>query len=179
MEVSAGFIVGFDSDRENIFRRQVDFIEKSGIITAMVGLLNAPSKTKLYMRLAGEGRILGTADGNNTNDVLNFEPKMDREVLVKGYHSILKSIYSARAYTSRVISFIKEYTPRVETRPGISIEKAGALVKSVLILGIISRDRASFWRLLFWSLFKRPKMLTHAVTYSIYGYHFRKVFNIR
>lgn len=179
MEVTAGFIVGFDHDKDNIFSRQVDFIEKSGIITAMVGLLNAPSKTKLYRRLAGEGRILGTADGNNTNDVLNFEPKMDREMLVKGYHSILQNIYSARAYTNRVISFIKEYTPRIETRPGISLEKAGALIKSVLILGIVSRDRNSFWRLLFWSLFNRPQMVTHAVTYSIYGYHFRKVFNIR
>lgn len=179
IEVTAGFIVGFDNDTGNIFERQVDFIEKSGIITAMVGILNAPSKTKLYKRLENEGRILNIADGNNTSDTLNFIPKMDKEALVKGYHSILQSIYSAKAYTTRVISFIKDYTPPLERRPGVTAEKIGALLKSIFILGIVNRDRGSFWKLFLWSLFNRPKMVTNAVTYSIYGYHFRKVFGIK
>lgn len=179
IEVTAGFIVGFDNDKGNIFKKQVEFIEKSGIITAMVGLLNAPSRTKLYKRLSDEGRIIGINDGNNTSDIMNFVPIMDKETLVKGYHSILESIYSAKAYTRRVISFIKDYTPGMERRPGVTFEKIGALAKSIWILGLVSRDRKSFWQLLFWSLFNRPEMLTHAVTYHIYGYHFRKVFGIR
>ena len=41
-EVMAGFIVGFDNDSPAIFKTQINFIQKSGIVTAMVGLLNAP-----------------------------------------------------------------------------------------------------------------------------------------
>ena len=34
------------------------------------------------------------------------------------------------------------------------------------------------WKLFFWSLFRRPKLFLLAITYSIYGYHFRKVFGV-
>ena len=58
MEVSAGFIVGFDSDTPSIFERQISFIQQSGIITAMVGLLSAPRGTRLFERLKREKRLL-------------------------------------------------------------------------------------------------------------------------
>jgi radical SAM superfamily enzyme YgiQ (UPF0313 family) len=107
IEVSAGFIVGFDSDTPGIFQRQIDFIQRSGIITAMVGLLNAPNRTKLYNRLFKEGRILKRSDGNNTSMSLNYIPKMDKEVLLNGYQHILSSIYSRKAYYERLILFLK------------------------------------------------------------------------
>lgn len=50
-EVNAGFILGFDSDKASIFQSQIEFIQKSGIVTAMVGLLNVSPKTRLYERL--------------------------------------------------------------------------------------------------------------------------------
>ncbi len=80
--VSAGFIIGFDSDKENIFERQFDFIQKSGIVNAMVGLLNAPYGTKLYERLKAENRIIKTSKGNNVDGCLNFITKMDSEKLL-------------------------------------------------------------------------------------------------
>ena len=67
IEVSAGFIVGFDSDNAGVFQRQIDFIQQSSIITAMVGLLNAPNRTRLYKRLSNEGRIIHRSGGDNTN----------------------------------------------------------------------------------------------------------------
>ena len=46
--------MGFDNDNVSIFDKMVNFIQESGIVTAMVGLLNAPKGTRLYKRLVGE-----------------------------------------------------------------------------------------------------------------------------
>jgi len=178
IEVLAGFIVGFDSDTPSIFQRQIDFIQQSGIITAMVGLLNAPSRTKLYKRLKKEGRILQTNDGNNTNYSINFVPKMDEAELLKGYQRILNNIYSSKAYYLRLKRFLTNFTPRVMNRGRISKENLMALLRSVFYLGILDRSRLYYWKIMTWSLFKRPEMIPLAVTYSIYGYHFRRVFLI-
>jgi radical SAM superfamily enzyme YgiQ (UPF0313 family) len=176
MEVMAGFIVGFDSDSPGIFQRQIDFIQQSGIITAMVGLLNAPNNTRLFRRLAEEGRITDHADGDNTNYSMNFIPKMDKEVLLKGYQTIVRTIYSSKAYYERVVHFLKQYEPRIKTRTAISFKKLMALLRSMVILGILKKNQIYYWRLFFWSLINRPKLFPLAITYSIYGYHFQKVF---
>lgn len=178
IEVLAGFIVGFDHDDSTIFQRQVDFIQQSGIITAMVGLLNAPSRTRLYKRLKREGRILQTNDGNNTNYSINFVPKMDEEELLNGYQSILINIYSSKPYYTRLKGFLKHFSPRVMNRGRVSRENMMALLRSIFYLGILDRSRVYYWKLLFWSFFRRPDLVPLAVTYSIYGYHFRKVFRI-
>jgi hypothetical protein len=176
MEVMAGFIVGFDNDSPGIFQRQIDFIQQSGIITAMVGLLNAPNNTRLYKRLSEEGRITENASGDNTNYSINFTPKMDKELLLAGYQTILNSIYSSKAYYERVIRFLKNYQPRIKSRTSVNFGKMLALLRSIVILGILRKNQLYYWRLFFWSLFNRPKLFPLAITYSIYGYHFKKVF---
>jgi radical SAM superfamily enzyme YgiQ (UPF0313 family) len=117
LEVQGGFIVGFDSDPESIFQAQIDFIQRSGIVTAMVGLLNAPTGTKLYQRLREEGRLLTSFTGNNTDFSLNFIPKMNSERLIKGYRQILDTIYSPREYYQRIKTFLQVYKPP-RTKPG-------------------------------------------------------------
>ena len=174
MEVMAGFIVGFDNDPPNIFQRQIDFIQKSGIITAMVGLLNAPRLSKLYRRLKKEGRITGKSSGDNTDYSMNFIPAMDKDKLLKGYQKIINEIYSSKSYYARVMKFLKQYNPPLKER--ISLNKFMALIRSVLIIGILEKNRKYYWHLLFWSIFNKPKSFPLAVTYSIYGYHFRRVF---
>lgn len=178
IEVSAGFIVGFDSDTSSIFQRQIDFIQKSGIITAMVGLLNAPSRTRLYKRLSKEGRILQTADGDNTNYNMNFTPVMEKELLLNGYQKIVHNIYSSKAYHERLKGFLSHFKPRVVNRGRINKENMMALLRSIFYLGILDKSRIYYWKLMFWSIRKRPEMIPLAVTYSIYGYHFRKVYRI-
>ncbi len=175
MEVFAGFIVGFDNDTPGIFQRQVEFIQESGIITAMVGLLNAPRLSRLYRRLNKEGRISSQFSGDNTNYSINFVPVMDKNELLKGYRNILRNIYSAKPFAERVIRFLKYYNPPV-TKSSFSMIKFMALIKSVLYLGITNRHMIYYWKILFWSILFRPKMFPLAVKYSIYGYHFRKVF---
>lgn len=178
IEVSAGFIVGFDNDNAGVFQRQIDFIQQSGIITAMVGLLNAPMRTRLYHRLKSEGRIIQTSGGNNTDYSMNFTPLMNKEVLMDGYRRILTSIYSIKPYHQRLIEFLKDFEPHVKARTRIRREKIGALLRSIIYIGILGKGRFYYWKLLFWSLFSRPKMLPLAITYSIYGYHFRKTYGI-
>ncbi|MEA1887266.1 MAG: DUF4070 domain-containing protein, partial [Bacteroidota bacterium] len=165
MEVMAGFIVGFDHDPPNIFQRQIDFIEKSGIVTAMVGLLNAPRLSKLYRRLKDEGRIIGKSTGDNTDYSLNFIPAMDKDKLLKGYQKIIKEIYSSKTYYARVMKFLKQYNPPLKKH--ISLNKLMALIRSVLIIGILEKNRKYYWYLLFWSIFNKPKSFPLAVTYSI------------
>jgi len=75
LQVQGGFIVGFDHDPQSIFDAQIKFIQKSGIITAMVGLLNAVRGTRLYQRLEQEKRLIKSFSGNNTDFSLNFIPK--------------------------------------------------------------------------------------------------------
>jgi len=174
MEVYAGFIVGFDNDPPNIFQRQIDFIQKSGIITAMVGLLNAPRLSRLYHRLKSEGRIIDEFSGDNTDYSINFVPVMDKTELMNGYQKIIRNIYSCKAYYARVLTFLKQYDSPFKVP--FSFNRFMALIKSVLYLGILKRDRKYFWKIVLWSVFKKPKAFPLAVTYSIYGYHFRKVF---
>lgn len=176
MEVTAGFIVGFDNDPSSIFQRQIDFIQHSGIITAMVGLLNAPRLSKLYQRLLGEGRIINAFSGDNTDYSMNFIPKMNREKLMKGYQKIIHDIYSSKSYYERVRVFLKHYSPPFKEQSKITFNKIIAFLKSVFYIGILKKNRKYYWHLLFWSLFHKPKSFALAVTYSIYGYHFRKVF---
>lgn len=176
MEVTAGFIVGFDNDTPGIFQRQIDFIQKSGIITAMVGLLNAMNNTRLYDRLEKEGRLLERCSGDNTGFTINFIPKMDREILMKGYNQIVHTIYSGKEYNERVIRFLKEYRPKIRLQTKLTTERLLAFVRSIFYLGILNRERIWYWKLFFWSLFNRPSTFPLAITYSIYGHHFRKVF---
>jgi radical SAM superfamily enzyme YgiQ (UPF0313 family) len=175
LQVQAGFIVGFDSDSPTIFERQIRFIQESGIATAMVGMLTALSGTKLYQRLVKEGRMLEDASGNNTSIATNFVPKMNMEVLVNGYRTIIDTIYAPKNYYRRVITFLRDYPP--QQRGGVHFKPGylGALVKSMLILGLLGKERFQYWKLFFWSLFRRPRLFPTAITLAIYGFHFRKV----
>jgi radical SAM superfamily enzyme YgiQ (UPF0313 family) len=175
LQVHGGFIVGFDGDPPSIFDRQIRFIQESGIVTAMVGVLTALKGTRLHKRLRQEGRLLGDASGNNTDLFLNFIPRMDATTLISGYQSILDYIYSPRNYYRRVIRLLKEYRPPGPRRIHIQHGYIGALYKSILILGVMGKERFQFWRLFFWSLCRKPRLFPLAMTYAVYGFHFRKV----
>jgi radical SAM superfamily enzyme YgiQ (UPF0313 family) len=177
MEVQGGFILGFDVDPASIFDKLTAFIQETGIVTAMVGLLNAPRGTKLYKRLASEGRLLHVFSGDNTDFSMNFVPKMNRDALVKGYKSVVKRIYSPKQYYERVKNFMKNYKPeQAKVFRIVSFNYIKALFKSIVRLGIIEKERVYYWRLFFWSLFTRPQLFPMAITFCIYGFHFRKIF---
>jgi radical SAM superfamily enzyme YgiQ (UPF0313 family) len=175
LQVHGGFIVGFDSDPPSIFDRQIRFIQESGIVTAMVGLLSAIRGTRLHQRMSREGRLLGEGTGNNTAIDLNFVPRMETDALIGGYRTILDTIYSPKNYYQRVIRLLREYRPQYLGKFHLQRGYVGALFKSILFLGVIGRERLYFWKLFFWSLIRKPRLFPLAITYSIYGFHFRKV----
>ena len=177
MQVQAGFIVGFDSDPQSIFQEQIDFIQRTGIVTAMVGMLMAPPQTKLYRRMEKEGRIIPGGTGDNTDGTTNVIPKMGYEKLFNGYRKIVQTIYSPEQCYQRIKTFIKEYKPPRKDwgrkLPGLSDLKS--LFHTTLILGIKEKERWVYWKLVIPTLFKRPRFLHLSITLMAYGYHFRKV----
>jgi hypothetical protein len=173
LQVQGGFIVGFDSDTPSIFQRQIDFIQKSGIVTAMVGLLNAPPGTRLYERLKQEGRLAGLISCN-TDGTTNIIPRMDLKVLHDGYKKIMAQIYSPKTYYERVRTFLTEYKAPRANIP-LDFQRFLAFFRSSIRLGIFGKERLYYWKLLLWTLRKRPQLLPLAVTFAIYGHHFRKV----
>ena len=177
LEVQGGFIVGFDNDPPSIFEKLTNFIQESGIVTAMVGLLNAPKGTKLQKRLESEGRLLKNFNGNNTDLSINFIPQMNHKVLLDGYKKILDTIYSPKYYYERVMLFLKDFEPKKKKvfhlNPGYIL----ALFRSMFKLGVAGEERVYYWKLFFWSLFRKPQLFSLAILFTIYGFHFRKISN--
>ena len=177
LQVQGGFIVGFDHDTPSIFQRQINFIQKSGIVTAMVGLLQAPRGTRLYERLKRENRLLEDMSGDNVDGTTNIITTMSIDRLREGYKQILQTIYSPQYYYQRVKTFLREYQPpKIHT--SLRFQHILAFFRSVYRLGILGKERVQYWKLLVWTLFRRPKSFPLAVTLAIYGYHFRKTCNL-
>ncbi len=174
-EVQGGFIVGFDSDMPTIFKRQFDFIQNNGVVTAMVGLLNAPRGSQLYEKLRNENRLLGEMTGDNVDVMTNIIPKMDSKSLVSGYKSLVGLLYNPKNYYKRLKKFLAVYKVPNFPKSKISASEIGAFFKSIFLLGIFGKERKEYWKILTWSLFKKPKVFSKAVSFAIYGYHFRKV----
>jgi radical SAM superfamily enzyme YgiQ (UPF0313 family) len=178
MQVMGGFILGFDTDKDDIFDRMVEFIQKSGIPIAMVGLLQAMPGTQLFRRLRREGRIVDSGGGNNTDSRLNYLPHMDAAKLVEGYRSVLKRIYSCEAYYERV----KLYLNRTEQQPGepqvnsaswITRDNFRALVNSIIRQGVFGRHQWSYWKFLASAATRYRRCFGAAMTLAVMGYHFQ------
>jgi radical SAM superfamily enzyme YgiQ (UPF0313 family) len=175
LQVQGGFILGFDNDPPAIFENLISFIQKSGIVTAMVGLLNAPRGTRLYRRLKKEKRLLSDFSGDNTDCTMNFIPRMEYKSLINGYKKVIDTIYAPKQYYERIKTFLKEYQPMGAEVFRPQFEHVKAFVKSVWFLGIIGKGRQYYWRLLAWTLARRPRSFSMSVILAIYGFHFRKV----
>jgi len=184
MQVMGGFILGFDTDKEDIFDRMVEFIQNSGIAIAMVGLLQAMPGTQLFKRLRKEGRVLDEGHGDNTCDRLNFLPRMDSAALVAGYRSVLRRIYSSEAFYERVKLYLSRSHPKPEKRAGhraqhqlrqrwLTRSNARAFVLSILRQGVFGRQRWSYWKFLATVATRYRHCVGSAMTLAVMGYHFQ------
>jgi len=175
LEVMGGFIVGFDNDNEHIFQRQIDFIQNSGIVTAMVGLLQAPLGTELYKKLAKADRISHVASGDNVDGQTNIVPVMELSKLQQGYRSLLRGIYDPKPYYERVKVFLSNYTVHSGNESRLELAEIGAFFKSVVRLGVFGDEWRYYWQLIFWTVKHFPEKFALAIRCTIYGYHFRRV----
>jgi radical SAM superfamily enzyme YgiQ (UPF0313 family) len=172
LEVQGGFIVGFDHDTPDTFQRQSDFIQESGIATAMVGQLQAAPGTRLKDRLAREGRLRGPALGHNTDGNTNFIPTMGLEPLRQGHARLLNQLYSPKMYYQRLKTFLREFPSPTRRRP-FRREYLTALGRALKGFGIDGAQRWEFWKLLAWTLWHKPRLLALAVRLAAIGHHHR------
>jgi radical SAM superfamily enzyme YgiQ (UPF0313 family) len=178
LEVQGGFIVGFDSDSPRTVERLIEYVQNSGIATAMVGLLQALPGTRLYDRMQKTGRLLERGSGDNVDGTTNIVPAGGLDSLRRAYKDLLQHLYSPKAYYRRVKTFLREYRPpRLKMRLDVPFltEQAAAFARSIYRLGIVGRERLEYWKLLAWTLFRRPRAFPLAVTLAIYGFHFRTI----
>lgn len=175
LEVQGGFIVGFDSDTSTIFARQREFIQKSGIVTAMVGMLSAPPGTKLWLRLKRTNRVVGHLSGDNADGTTNIVPLMGTEKLRDGYRRLMEHLYSPGNYYERIRTFLREYQ-RSKVKPRLDRQHILAFFRACWHLGLMKRGgRYQFWSFLIWTSFRKPRSLPMAVEMAINGHHFRNV----
>ena len=174
LQVMGGFIVGFDSDTPSIFQRQIDFIQQSGIVTAMVGMLQAPPGTRLFDRLVGERRVCTDFSGDNVDGRTSIIPAMGLDHLIDGYRAIMRQSYSPRKYYQRIRSILKDLKAPAATVP-IDWQRFLAFFRACLRLGVLGKARFQYWYLLIWTLARRPRLLPLAVTFTICGYHYRRI----
>jgi radical SAM superfamily enzyme YgiQ (UPF0313 family) len=174
MEVMAGFIIGFDNDKEDIFDRQISFIQRNAIPKAMIGFLNALPGTRLYQRLMAEGRILKASLGNNTHNMtINFKTIMDPVRLKEGYKKILACIYdfNLKNYFERCSRFLDniEHTDYFQRK--ISFNEIKILFRSVY-WQLFTPYGFQYLKFIFRNMIKHPGILGEAVSLSISGHHF-------
>lgn len=178
LAVMGGFIIGFDNDPPDIFQRQVDFVQKTGVVTAMIGLLTAIPGTRLYKRLEQEGRLLFKSSGDNTDmsGSLNFIPKMDRQSIIAGYRWVMSTIYSPEMFHKRILAFLRHYQPKANTT--LERNDLFTLVRSLWYLGLADQkaSRGFYRRALKEVISKYRRASADVVTLAIYGYHFRQLF---
>ncbi len=181
IEVAAGFILGFDTDRDDIFDRQIKFISDSAIPMAMVGLLTALDKTQLYRRLSAENRILHETDGNNTHALeLNFIPKMPADRLIEGYKKVISTIYDPKVYFKRCFDLImilpEHYQSTINMFTLSNILLYGySLIRSLVLQGIFSSYGLAYFKFLAKIITHKPGRFPDAVKFAIVGCHFFKI----
>jgi radical SAM superfamily enzyme YgiQ (UPF0313 family) len=172
IEVTGGFIVGFDTDKEDIFDRQLEFIQEAGIPVAMVGMLTALPNTQLYRRLESENRLTEESTGNNTHRLsLNFRPKMAMEKVISGYKNLLRKIFSPKLYFKRCMSLLKEKPLAVEHRKKLTKVDIRAFFLS-LVKQTFSRYGLRYLFFLLRAFVNSKIFFAEAVGLAVKGHHF-------
>ena len=175
--VTAGFIIGFDSDTEEIFEQQRDFIERAAIPWAMAGFLQAPPTTPLFDRMLKEGRLLMESTATSNFDPPNFRTVLPFPVLLEGYRGILDSLYAPSAFYDRCYRSLLQWKARKPQKPPeIPFRPLlGIVLRSIIHQGILSSYRKAYWKFLLrlvgrWSLNPPKFSLGFAILLS--GHHF-------
>jgi radical SAM superfamily enzyme YgiQ (UPF0313 family) len=179
LEVMAGFIVGFDNDTEDIFERQIEFITQARIPMAMIGPLNAMPNTQLWDRLKREGRLLNDFTGDNLS-LPNFRTNMPFLTMVRGYRTVLATLYSPENFFGRLkemVASLKGRRNKTLGRLNIStrIKWAIPLSTAVIKLSIMdARYRKEYSSFLLWVWRNHPDKFLFALTRALTGYHFMR-----
>ncbi|HYP03591.1 MAG TPA: DUF4070 domain-containing protein, partial [Cyanobium sp.] len=187
IRVMAGFIIGFDGEKQGAGDRIVEFVSRTGIPAAMMGMLQALPNTGLWHRLEKEGRLIqekADAKGVNQTNLLNFVPTRPIREIANEYVDAFCRLYEPNAYIDRVTHYyLKVGKPRWQ-----QFVKAAALGKATLptwtdvrALGIViwrqglMRDtRWRFWRSLATIARRNPDNLEQFLVTLAHNEHFQE-----
>ena len=149
--VLAGFIVGFDSDKPDIFDRQLEFIELTNITWAMAGVLQAPPTTALYDRMKREGRLIEDSEATTNFSPPNFEPVLPVPVLLRGLSTLLSGLYEAKPFFRRALRSLEVWQPKpTQVPPNLPMSyNLRVLAGSVWGQGIRSSYKREYWAFLY------------------------------
>jgi hypothetical protein len=171
LEVLGGFIVGFDSDGPDIFDRQVEFIQKAGVPTAMLGVLQALPNTPLETRMRAEGRLEEMPRPQDQFGRANFKTVLPAPVLLAGYRRALEALYEPKAYFSRVREMmrLRRRLPQIRPTPPMALVWA---LRAIVAQGLLASYRRDYWQYLrdIWRWDKTR--LVDAIRHAAPGHHF-------
>ena len=187
MQVMGGFILGFDTDKEDIFDRMVEFIQKSGIPIAMVGLLQAMPGTQLFRRLrqrgpdCGRGRrqqhVLRPAElsaAHGFGEAGGGLPRGDEEDLqLRGLLRAGEALPESGASQAGEACGGRAREEACEVRRCLTRDNMRALVNSIVRQGVFGRHQWSYWKFLASAATKYRRCFGAAMTLAVMGYHFQ------
>lgn len=170
LDIFAGFIIGFDNDTVETFERQYQFITKSGIQAAMIGLLTATPKTPLHERLAKEGRLIaGANQSDNTKLGTNVMPKgMTYDEMLSGYRALHQRLFSDAGIAARIRNKLKYLTPATSSSrygPGETV----GLLRRLFFRGLVPGGPSRIAHFLRSLPLTRPKLIHQAVEDWVVG----------
>src|SRR5882757_7956857 len=175
--VLAGFIVGFDSDDEAIFARQLEFIEQTAIPWAMAGILMAPPTTALFDRMKREGRLIEDSPSTMQFGLPNFRTILPLPILLRGLCTLLEGLYQPDAFFERSYNSLKVWNPKPTQKPpnlGMTYNLR-VLFSSMWTQGMRSSYRRSYWKFLFRmvsSYWRSPAKIWLGFTMLLSAHHF-------
>jgi len=176
--VTGGFILGFDSDTEDIFEQQILFIERAAVPWAMINFLHAVPRTALYDRMKKEGRLTELSVHNSDSTPPNFQTVLPPLVLLKGFQKTLASIYDPTKFYERAWRSLQFWQTRNCQRPAQQpgwVDMAKIILRSIWHQGLRSSYRRPYWKYLL-RLVTRcstdPAKIWMGCTIMIAGHHF-------
>jgi len=174
--ILGGFIVGFDSDKSDIFDMQIEFIEKIALPNPMVTILQPLPDTRLQSRLHSENRLVGVTKGDVAGaTAVAFRPKhMSDTELITGYKKILEKVYlDMDSYYSRCWNSLTHILAKKNLL--LSPEGIYGLFRIIWVQGFKSNYKLSFWKYFLKAVFRYPKKLEFAMRWSAYGLHYNRL----
>jgi len=174
--VLGGFIVGFDSDDETIFDRQLEFIDRTAIAWAMAGVLQAPPTTALYDRMKREGRLIENSQGTSNFSAPNFRTMLPLPVLLRGLSTLLAGLYEPESFFQRAFRSLEVWRPRGQRPPNLPMSyNLRVLFASIWRQGVRSTYRRAYWRflgLMAWNWARQPAKMWLGFMVLLSAHHF-------
>jgi len=177
--IMGGFIVGFDTDKEDCFKNMVDFIQESGIPIPIVNVLKAPPGTALFDRMKRENRL--SRHFTFSEGETNIIPMMGAERLKNGFLEVVDNIYPPEHSYARVKRFLEMHEfPKnggVKAKEKYTLSQFYHIMKAIIKLAVFDTDRKHYRDLLRWTYKNKPNHLSLALMYGMMLYQLRENHN--